>query len=554
MKYHRIWQGVRMRQVAAGEDPDAPPRPITLPALWEHACAEALAALVPGTRAVALPIAAAGWIAPIAARAAAAGLALPLDERLHALLLRRQAAPNAAVWQAAPEAAPRFVLNLPAFVDAAHDFDVASFAEAARTAALALLLAGPDDAGGGATARPTLGIADLSGLLAALGLPYADPAARDVARALVALLRGQAVAAAASLAAARRGVANDAPGAQMSMPDPGGPMLAELALGWPEPPARTVLPGLAEAARAARRAAAVAAIADARVEGAAPAIAVLPPGPAEALLGVETGGIAPAFSPLAPGGGLTRAARAWLAAGGIAAEEALAGLLAGSSPFPAADAAAEAAMRAAVAPFLHAPFQPTQAVAPLAVAPQAVATLHAPAAPAPVALPAGPDAAPRRRELPSRHAGYTQKAAVGGHRLFLRTGEHADGTLGEISVALPKETAAFRGLMEAFCTAVSLGLQHGVPLGDFVEAFTLTRFGPAGAVEGDPAVAQASSLLDYMFRHLAANYLGRHDLPQPEAEAEAPATPASGAPQLPLDLPAETSPHARRRRFRVIAA
>ncbi|MDA8253634.1 MAG: TSCPD domain-containing protein [Rhodospirillales bacterium] len=544
MKYHRIWQGVRMRQVAAGEDPDAPPRPVTLPALWEHAAAEALAALVPGTRAVALPIAAAGWIAPIAARAAVAGLALPLDERLHALLLHRQAAPNAAVWQAAPEAAPRFVLNLPAFVDAAHDFDVASFAEAARTAALALLLAGPDDAGGGATTRPTLGIADLSGLLAALGLPYADPAARDVARALVALLRGQAAAAAASLAAARRGVAGAAPGAQMSIPDHGGPMLAELALGWPEPPARTVLPGLAEAARAARRAAAVAALAEARVEGAAPAIAVLPPGPAEALLGVETGGIAPAFSPLAPGGGLTRAARAWLAAGGIAAEEALAGLLAGSSPFPAADAAAEAAMRAAVAPFLHVPFQPTQAVAPP----------DAPAAPAPVARPAGPDAAPRRRELPSRHAGYTQKAAVGGHRLFLRTGEHADGTLGEISVALPKETAAFRGLMEAFCTAVSLGLQHGVPLGEFVEAFTLTRFGPAGAVEGDPAVAQASSLLDYMFRHLAANYLGRHDLPQPEAEAEAPATSESGAPQLPLDLPAETSPHARRRRFRVIAA
>ena len=570
MKYDRMWHGVRMGQRAAGADPDAPPRPITLPAGWEAAAAEALAALAPGTGPVALPLAASAWIAPIAARAAAAGLDLPLADRLHALLLRRQAAPNAVVWGAglpgaASAEAPRFVLNLPAFLDPAHEFDVAAFADAARTAALALLLTAPPGARGRGTARPSLGIADLAGLLAAIGIPYADPAARDIARALVALLRGQAVAAAAPLsaplaarlvapmaAARRRGTDDGAPTPGPLFPAvrppasvppaSAAPMLAELALAWPEPPARTVLPGLAEAARAARRAAATA-IADAGagagVEDAAPAILLLSPGPAEALLGVETGGIAPAFSPLAPGGGLTRAARAWLAVGGISAEEALAGLLAGTSPFPAADAAAEAAMRAGVAPFLHAP---------------PAAPLHAPAEPAPVAQPSGANPLPQRRELPSRHAGYTQKAAVGGHRLFLRTGEHADGTLGEISVALPKETAAFRGLMEAFCTAVSLGLQHGVPLGEFVEAFTLTRFGPAGAVEGDPAVAQASSLLDYMFRHLAANYLGRHDLPEPGAEAEAPATPASGAPQLPLDLPAGTSPHARRRRFRVIAA
>src|SRR6202007_804126 len=117
--------------------------------------------------------------------------------------------------------------------------------------------------------------------------------------------------------------------------------------------------------------------------------------------------------------------------------------------------------------------------------------------------------APNRcaRALPPRRAGYTQKAAVGGHRLYLRTGEYDDGSLGEVFIALHKEGAAFRGLMDNFAVAVSLGLQHGVPLEAFVEAFTFTRFGPAGAVEGDAAVTHATSLLDYAFRHLAANYL-----------------------------------------------
>jgi hypothetical protein len=169
-----------------------------------------------------------------------------------------------------------------------------------------------------------------------------------------------------------------------------------------------------------------------------------------------------------------------------------------------------------------------------------------------MAVPANPA---KRRELPHRRSGYTQKASVGGHRLFLRTGEYPDGSLGEISIALHKEGAAFRGLMDNFAHAVSLGLQHGVPLDRFVEAFTFTRFGPAGAVEGDPAVHAATSMLDYAFRNLAANYLGRHDIP--EAEIEDADTAAQGkleqSPLLPLDLPDETSPRARRRGLRVIS-
>jgi hypothetical protein len=138
--------------------------------------------------------------------------------------------------------------------------------------------------------------------------------------------------------------------------------------------------------------------------------------------------------------------------------------------------------------------------------------------------------------------------------VLLRTGEYDDGSLGEVVIALSKEGAAFKGLMEAFATAVSLGLQHGVTLETFVEAFTFTRFGPAGAVEGDPAVKHATSFLDYAFRHLASNYLGRRDIPA--AEFEPADTVGDGhrdqAPLLPLDLPAEASPRARRRGLRVV--
>jgi hypothetical protein len=167
-----------------------------------------------------------------------------------------------------------------------------------------------------------------------------------------------------------------------------------------------------------------------------------------------------------------------------------------------------------------------------------------------VAPPAPPS---RRRDLPARRAGYTQSATLGGRRVFLKTGEYADGRLGEISVALPKETAAVRGLMDAVATAVSLGLQHGVPLEEFVDAFTLTRFGPAGAVEGDPAVARATSLVDYVARHLAANYLGRHDLAEPEIEeADLHHDTADRAPLLPLDLPESGS--RPRRRLRLVGS
>ncbi len=117
-----------------------------------------------------------------------------------------------------------------------------------------------------------------------------------------------------------------------------------------------------------------------------------------------------------------------------------------------------------------------------------------------------------RQRMPGRRKGYTQKATVGGHKVYLRTGEYDDGQLGEIFIDMHKEGAAFRSLMNNFAIAVSLGLQYGVPLEEYVEAFTFTRFEPAGLVQGNETIKNATSILDYIFRELAVSYLTRHDL------------------------------------------
>jgi ribonucleoside-diphosphate reductase alpha chain len=499
MKATRVWQGVRMHRVMVGADPDAPPRLVTLPAAWDDTAAAALAALVPGEQPVMLAIAADAWIRPIAERALRAGLEMPLSERLHRMLLLRHGSPSAPIWQGRDGTVPGFVLNLASFHDADAGFDTPAFIEAIETAVTTLTLAAP------AAPRLAVGVTDLAGLLALLGVEYGSGASLAIARGLAAILRGRAEAASGALARLFGKV-------------------SPATLDWPAASGEAPLPGLAEAALAARQSAAA-------VEGLrhTALTEIVEPGPADALLGVETGGIAPAFSPLAATGGLSHTARAWLAANGITAETALAEALAGGDPLAVPTAAAHAAMHDAVAPFVH----------------------SMPARPEPVPHPAH---AARRWELPARRAGYTQKAVVGGHRVYLRTGEYEDGALGEVFIALHKEGAAFRGLMDNFAVAVSLGLQRGVPLEAYVEAFTFTRFGPAGAVEGDPAVAHATSLLDYTFRHLAANYLGRRDIP--EAEPEEADTVGNGsrdhAPLLPLELPAG-SPRARRRKFTVVS-
>lgn len=118
----------------------------------------------------------------------------------------------------------------------------------------------------------------------------------------------------------------------------------------------------------------------------------------------------------------------------------------------------------------------------------------------------------KRKSLPNCRSGYTQKAYIGGHKIYLRTGEYADGTLGEVFIDMHKEGAAFRSLMNCFSIALSLGLQYGVPLEEFVDAFTFTRFEPNGIVQGHDNIKMSTSIIDYIFRDLAMRYLERYDL------------------------------------------
>ena len=148
-----------------------------------------------------------------------------------------------------------------------------------------------------------------------------------------------------------------------------------------------------------------------------------------------------------------------------------------------------------------------------------------------------------RFRLPKRRRGFTQEAKVGGHKIFLRTGEYDDGQLGEIFIDMHKEGAAFRSLMNCFAISVSMGLQHGVSLEEFVEQFTFTRFEPQGPVEGHANIKFSTSIVDYLFRSLGVEYLHRYDLahippePEPAVNGETPQV-ASGAPAHALPAPA----------------
>jgi ribonucleoside-diphosphate reductase alpha chain len=140
--------------------------------------------------------------------------------------------------------------------------------------------------------------------------------------------------------------------------------------------------------------------------------------------------------------------------------------------------------------------------------------------------------------LPARRLGFTQEARVGGHKVFLRTGEYADGTLGEVFVDLAKEGATLRGILSCFAIAVSKGLQYGVPLEEFVDTFTFQTFEPRGMVEGHPNIKMSNSIVDYVFRALGVEYLERDELAQvpPDREGVLPEPPSGLAVDAGLQL------------------
>ncbi|SHJ56732.1 hypothetical protein SAMN02745194_02851 [Roseomonas rosea] len=497
-----VWERVALRRARAAADPDADPRLVALPASWEDEAAEALAALAPGEGPVALPRLAEAWIRRTAARGRKLGiLSTPESAEgfaagLRALLLARRGAPGAGTWANDQKSEPRFVLNLPAFLDE-EGFDSTGYAAAVRLGVTTLEILGNAKAN-----RLRLGFADLAGLLAGLGLDYESTEAHAVAAAIAALTRGTAEAASGDLAE------------DLGAREP-------VSLLWPQPPASTPVPGLAEAARAALDAAA-----------GAPglrhaAILVLsPPDAVEGLLGAETGGLAPAAAPTRlmatqDGGVAEVPTRAALRAGEEAAR-----LLAPRGP------EARGAMEAVLRPWLHA--------APAALG----ATAQAPR-PAPKPRPAQGHAAHGR--------GAVWKVTIGGHRVTLRTMEGAAG-LEEISLTLAKDGAAFRAMVDALCHSVTVGLAAGVALDEYVQSFAYTRFGPAGTVEGDPAIHRASSVLDWAFRRLALDHLGGRILPDPTEEECGADHLGTAAQQLPLlpDLPSTPAPATRRRALRLV--
>lgn len=492
---HKSWHGIKQAGFTAAADPDSAPVTITIPAAWGQNAADALAALTANQPANLADLTS-HWIAPVAALASTLGLEPDLETRLHHLIANRQACPAPLTGPAS--AASGFIFNPTHFLDDAGLFDHAALATGVELAVTALTLANPG------AHHLALSLTDAHLLITRLNLDYDSSEARDTLAALAAFITAHADIASAKLLS--RGTASGYPIARQ-----------------PALPAGCAIPGLREAAISAGVTAA--AYTTRRHE----TLTNFNGHPAtEALLGAEHLNFAPATSALTDTGSLAAWAQAKIAASGANPMDIVAAQLRGETPLAPPGHAAHLAMHEALAPFVHVmPAKPMQ--------------------------PALASSQIRRETLPARRSGYTQKASVAGHKVFLSTGEYAGGRLGEIFIALHKEGSAFRGLMDAFSIAVSLGLQHGVNLEHYVEAFTFTRFGPAGAVEGDPAVHQATSLIDYVFRNLAVNYLGNHNLAP--ATIETPDSMGEGAadraPLLPMDLPAP-APRERRSNLKLL--
>jgi ribonucleoside-diphosphate reductase alpha chain len=495
----KSWHGIKQTTMIAAMDPDATPVSVKLPAAWGQQAADALATILPHQPSIDLAAAAAAWVEPIAARAMTAGLDPEIGGALYQLLAQRRGSPSANIWRNRAAGRPGFVFNLCSFLDDGFGFDIEAVGSAVRLAVTALTLAAP------AEHRLSVGFTDLHLFLTRLGLVYDSQQARDLTVTLTAFIGAQADIASAALLA--RGTAPGHPITATQLPD-----------------VSAVLVGLAEAASAAQ---AEALAAGTRRHETVLGFAAEPA--LEALLGAETLNFAPALSPVTTEGNLCLWARQKLAAQGLSTEAALVQLVGGADLFAPPRLGAHAAMYDALAPLVAQ--MPSRPAAPMQARQKTA-----------------------REMLPARRSGYTQKVSVGGHKLFLSTGEYANGRLGEIFIALHKEGSAFRGLMDAFAIAVSLGLQHGVNLEDYVEAFTFTRFGPAGTVDGDPAVPAATSMLDYVFRNLAVNYLGQTNLAPALVESadEVGDGAADRAPLLPLDLPAP-APRERRKSFKLVS-
>ncbi|MDI2090885.1 TSCPD domain-containing protein [Commensalibacter oyaizuii] len=515
-----------MRNLRTAIDPDAPLHSVMIPEDWENNAATAILQLCPEHLLDASPIKTdvliANWLFPLCEQATNF-----TAQHWESILLLKQACPNSVIWKNDPGQKPGIVINLAAFASTETGFNAQSYRHVLEVVADTLRVLHRQQANfiNGElpfaelspnhqndlenqqlefTAQPSAGIIYLSNLdacLAQLGYDYDSVDGRDVACCLACF---------ATL------LANTGCGADFLPLSPDWNALPELAT-----TAKDIWALASDEPRS-------------RLERIDTSFST-PGNPADLLLESESCGLAPIFSLLREDGLLAFSTLARLAHKGLTLESALAAALAGESIIHPPSAQAHYAMHQALAGFVT----------------------HMPARPNPITHPLSSKTTLCRgvkKPLPPRRKGITQKASIAGRGLFLRTGEYEDGTLGEISITPTKENAMVKGLLESLSQAVSIGLQYGAPLKEYVSTFAYSRFGVAGTVEGDPGALYATSFLDYSFRALSDIYLH-----EPLADAPNNLHASDEAlPMLPLDLPDEgekqTPPHhPRNSKFKLVS-
>lgn len=511
MNTRHIWNGVRMRNLQAAIDPDASLYSVTMPARWEDQTATAILQLCSSyqleSSSVKTDQIIANWLLPLCNHAANAGIKNWKVSDWETILLNQQACPNQRIWQNDNSQKPAFTINLAAFASTETGFDAHSYRKILQIVidSIRILykqqfnfinseLPFPDlqispkqipvdseNAKSYHNIAGTVYLTNLDACLAQLGLEYDSIQGRDVACCLTCF--------ATLLSTA--GCGSD---------------YLPLSPDW------NALPELTTLAK--------------EIWSLASEEKTLPlprietsfsiPGPEDLFLGSEACGLAPIFSPVTEDGHLAISTIARMAKQKLTPESALAATLSGNLILQPPSHQAHCAMHQALIGF----------------------TTSMPPRPHPMEYPlASKTILPRgiREPLPPRHKGITQKASIAGRGLFLRTGEYEDGKLGEISITPLKENAMVKGLLDSLGQAVSIGLQYGVPLKEFVSAFAYSRFGIAGTVEGDPGAIYATSFLDYSFRLLSDVYLKQ---PLPDAPNNLQSD-EEKLPMLPLDLPEE---------------
>lgn len=512
-----------LRSARISADPDTGPLgSVTLPITWDDVSARAMLDLSLSQGPLTFDDAIMPWLTMIQANIRGdENLGVERSREFLDLLLQRQVAPTAGLWQGQHDRQGGFIVNVASFCG--HGvFDGPGYVAALRRVCDTLreihahagtqlngelpLFDTPEEAD--ISAAPpedallprragTLLLTNIDAALAALGFDYDSDAGRDAACYMAWL----------TTSVARQNA---------------GPV--------PLPPASCPIAGLAAIGEQIRD----------EIDHADDSLPSQPlietgfsaPGPIDCILGVDACGFTPIFSPLNENGALRASTLARLAYKGFTPETALAAAFAGQTPFTQPDISAHLAMHRAVAGFVDR--MPARPDPTLVLSPQS-------------RLERG-----QRRLLPHRLNGVSMRVSIGGQRLYLRTGEFDDGSLGEVTINAARGNSMVKGLIDSFNQAVSIGLQYGVPLDVYVDQFAYARYGIGGTVEGDAAANHASSITDYVFRSLSETYLG---VKLPDISPESEHDPMSSAdPFLPFEADAEAGDRdgAHRQHLRVV--